>query len=926
MVAHGGREIATIYIIYRCLLILPTLANILLHTDEEVSVVGSTLRLNCSLEALNQTHFSPINITWYRNETALVGVRTPILLGATSSTLVLRDVQFNDSGTYSCSLIEAQTSARIEINVGLPPEPATALKCSSSDFDNSICTWNRGGQHSNLLTEDSVERVRDRESEWKVCTENSKGVSTTQSICNQTTCYVVCYKQGMGAKYRVNSTNLLGTNYSGDIYFNIDEETIPNPPLDIKVQNESATSLLITWTPDPGVASVSHQHLVTYTVKYRWEGEEKWSKVKGLNKNEVLLTGLRNPYGLYFVKVKCSSHYQTDSKYSRVVSGRTSEEAPVDKPRNFSCVSEILERTGRRNINLSWELLPDKFKRNGEITDLIIRVRQMVNTSAPAEVRIVGPNVTSYTLEDMELEEKYEITMRLRNSVRQSGNYSLCTTEPNPSGSDLSVSLTVACVGSICLFAAIFWTGFKFYKKVMKGIPNFQLPPHFGNSNLYFSARSPHRTLTQEKEVYNELLTGDSLFVDLPAEKTPFDSPGVSPGPNNNLAFSVTFDIGNTPQENVESFPRGKVDELDIPFSSLPPTEREAHRSRHWSSETCTSSLNSPISVGSGGSYFVLRESDSTSYCVLAKDGFSPAKENNRQDQDLSGVGASGGLTPCLDLETDSDGEVSILGFESKKKSGKFGSPEGILYTRKHVLPTLSDSEVSQQRSLRASTDCPMKSRDTVGLFGLDEVTEEQETESIGSILENDDDIKENGSGENGDEAEIDLGLAGTPEKLQDINKDAVLNIPPEKVQDENEDVDIKIPTEKVQEPNEDDGVKIPSENAQISVDDIEEGGGAIAGQVVENASLRHTDQPDFILNYITVCKDDDGSNEEEIDDEEVKTEIKEDEMTITTGSSSNHIYPGSSNGTYIDQAQLASISPVSSPTRLVNHHDFNDL
>ena len=46
-----------------------------------------------------------------------------------------------------------------------------------------------------------------------------------------------------------------------------------------------------------------------------------------------------------------------------------------------------------------FQLLTDKFKRNGEITDLIIRVRQMVNTSAPAEVRIVGPNVTSYTLE-----------------------------------------------------------------------------------------------------------------------------------------------------------------------------------------------------------------------------------------------------------------------------------------------------------------------------------------------------------------------------------------------------------------------------------------------------------------------------------------------------------------------------------------------
>ena len=56
------------------------------------------------------------------------------------------------------------------------------------------------------------------------------------------------------------------------------DAAIPNPPSDIKVQHESATSLLITWTPDPGVATPSRQHLVTYIVKYRWEGEEKWSK------------------------------------------------------------------------------------------------------------------------------------------------------------------------------------------------------------------------------------------------------------------------------------------------------------------------------------------------------------------------------------------------------------------------------------------------------------------------------------------------------------------------------------------------------------------------------------------------------------------------------------------------------------------------
>ena len=49
---------------------------------------------------------------------------------------------------------------------------------------------------------------------------------------------------------------------------------------------------------------------------------------QALEKNEVLLTGLSNPYGLYFVKVKCSSYFPSKKggKYSRVVAGRTSEE------------------------------------------------------------------------------------------------------------------------------------------------------------------------------------------------------------------------------------------------------------------------------------------------------------------------------------------------------------------------------------------------------------------------------------------------------------------------------------------------------------------------------------------------------------------------------------------------------------------------
>ncbi|XP_038056505.1 uncharacterized protein LOC119728362 isoform X2 [Patiria miniata] len=654
-----------------------------LEADPKVAQAGSTVRLNCSLGSQSDLQRRPYmynasNVQWFHNGSSLMpGVRIQNVEAAGTSQLILNGVRIEHGGRYSCCLnascAEEACFASLDILIGWPPEKATDLRCTSNDLKIANCTWTRGGQHSNLPSKDVLKRKARKE--WQLCNDEA------DAVCTATTCHLCCSEANMWHTYRVESSNVLATVYSNETIFNLDTETIPDPPTGVTVTNRSYSSLNVHWSTPPALA---HHHteegalnLIGFCLQYKWEGSKTFTKIKA-DSTDYTINNLTHPYGLYQVKVGTFLKHTEKKKcwkFSKKVFGRTTEVAPVNSPGSFTCpvsLDQGVDQEDIQNVDLSWKAVPNEYKQNGEILGYQIVVHNQNVKHHVTEVA-VGPNITSHRIQGLLTSRHYNISLQTRNSMGLSDPKWCSVPSISPGASLWPVFVSVPILCCLLVVLCMVWAKKK-YKSSIRRWPAARLPTQFINNNI---THARGLTLVREREVFDELPIKEQVHSDS-SQDGGLILIGAHRGACGGRSQPVALELQGLGQVNAGS----DTDSL----STISPGNKQlpSSRIRYPSSEA--SSPHSPLSVASGGSYMILKDPIHSHI----REGLSP------DDRDRQRMGSD--PSPGLVVKDDVTGSAS-----------RFVWDEGIIDGRSLRLSIFTETGDHPLGSPTSSLNSPKK-------------------------------------------------------------------------------------------------------------------------------------------------------------------------------------------------------------------------
>lgn len=252
-----------------------------------------------------------------------------------------------------------------KVVVGERPTLDNNFRCLSQNWDNLTCTWKP--KHNYLVTTYNLTyRLPGRSGRSATYTCNNMTVETNDGTysCFWDVYTTPLYRQSIPHfHFTLTASNKLSENVSRDFHINHFARMRPGRPTDLKVENKTQHSALLSWSIPyslqnfpPGLL-----HRVIYSNEVDGDGIWSVSDVSSLplhNSSYVFnVTGLVYAYCHYTVRVSIRSEkaYEEEmwSDYTPVTF-RTSEEPPVRPPDTDEGGFESVANLTHRSIFLYW--------------------------------------------------------------------------------------------------------------------------------------------------------------------------------------------------------------------------------------------------------------------------------------------------------------------------------------------------------------------------------------------------------------------------------------------------------------------------------------------------------------------------------------------------------------------------------------------
>nr|XP_002736963.1 PREDICTED: uncharacterized protein LOC100368791 [Saccoglossus kowalevskii] len=502
----------------RVVVVVPSLHELPSITLENTVIEkGSQLYLECSLNVTSP--YTVNDLAWCFNEIKISEEEYHIKDNKTLL-LIIEEAKLSHSGNYSCKVMSDESNyAKTHVKVGLKPN--ATMRCTSTNHIEIYCTWNEF--NSNLPSDYNYSwklRFED-DSFWRECVDTFDSEELEpQCICDDRECY---FPENHGSVHhmRVVLTNQLGTTKI-IIPFNPDVETIPNPPESVEVVSTSSESIKWSWKK-PADWKDDLLHLF-YRVQYSSVASSWQQEVLQDYDQTYYELSDGKPYTEYYFRVSCISEYvdseisgdETEiwSEWSDVITARTDEAAPSGTIEIGIAPDEVVNGE-QRAVKLTWKPLKPE-EANGIILQYKVRV-WILNGTDGTEIQHmstthvsslegfnmtertmerykfiqVDPQITAYTIEDLNKDEYYLVQITAENSAGESPPASLVIPPYMTVTKRIKWWITLVCVvasiiGFILVVMLFRWSYLKMKNKgIFEPVPQVFIPIEIDADNTH---------------------------------------------------------------------------------------------------------------------------------------------------------------------------------------------------------------------------------------------------------------------------------------------------------------------------------------------------------------------------------------------------------------------------------------------------------
>ncbi|ODN02995.1 Tyrosine-protein phosphatase Lar [Orchesella cincta] len=276
---------------------------------------GRTATLTC-----RATGMQPINIIWIKDLLPVQPSERIEFTGPGGATLLIRDADEPDSGTYECiadNAVGSETSNRSELVVrerrippefSVPPDPVYEVMLG---VDLNITCVAVGSPMPSVKWRKGVEDLTPNDDRIPI----GKNVLQLKNI-RETAVYTCFAQSNLGMK-EINTT--------------VKVQSLPKPPSKVRVSDVTATSVRLTWSYAPTEREDVTYYVIQYKPKY---SNQDYAEISGVLNQDHMITSL-NPYTEYEFSVIAFNKVGRGVP-SESVDATTGETKPKSAPRNVN--------------------------------------------------------------------------------------------------------------------------------------------------------------------------------------------------------------------------------------------------------------------------------------------------------------------------------------------------------------------------------------------------------------------------------------------------------------------------------------------------------------------------------------------------------------------------------------------------------------
>ncbi|XP_022300352.2 neuroglian-like [Crassostrea virginica] len=298
---------------------------------------GHTVSFKCSIGFNDgKAEEENIRVRWKHNGEILDHRSDRYKLADSGQTLILREVDYQDAGLYTCvASVRGQaerekSSARLEVRG--TPDPPQEVEISSCGPKRVELIWRDGWDGGEPITEYLIQfNTSDNPFYWNSADEEIEYLDKKSK-----TAFITLSPWGWYS-FRVMAKNSLGYSEPSlptKTECNTPPERPTSNPVNVKTKTDKKGKLIITW--DPMTRMQHNAPSFGYLVRWRKKGSTFWNKREILNPNENQFEeDVNDVYGLYDVQVQAINSHGPSFQPVFTIRGHSGEGEPLIHPRDF---------------------------------------------------------------------------------------------------------------------------------------------------------------------------------------------------------------------------------------------------------------------------------------------------------------------------------------------------------------------------------------------------------------------------------------------------------------------------------------------------------------------------------------------------------------------------------------------------------------
>ncbi|XP_072043737.1 protein sidekick-1-like isoform X2 [Amphiura filiformis] len=397
-------------LVHLCTIVVTT--KLVIDPEEAYKETGTDLNITCTCSSGCLAK----DIQWLRNSTVISENISAV--NETTSQISLYNLQFNDTAQFQCCVKPgvkdtSVCSIPLLVRVGIPPGPVQNFICISRNIIDFWCEWDEGDPTNFRMTYVFQYKPHYQANDpWIACPDSKTKGENSCYIPNATSLQHV----------RVNSSNVLGS-HTDSTSFNLDTQSIPNPPCDVTLNDVTHNTLQVSWKI-PAEWNNGIFPILIYKIQYKSTSHNEWfEKITDVDTTNTMLTEL-TPFTSYEVQVAAKIDYTEEefwSDWSEKFSIITNESVPVGVVVSPGISDEYPTEPSKRDVILLWKEMPVD-QRNGIIRGYLLYVRNDNDYSTSKH----DTPTTTVTLNNLERYAKYTVVIQAYNSAGSGPNTTFC--------------------------------------------------------------------------------------------------------------------------------------------------------------------------------------------------------------------------------------------------------------------------------------------------------------------------------------------------------------------------------------------------------------------------------------------------------------------------------------------------------------------